>query len=79
MDLLKMMVANRQQMNVAMLGDPKPRKQNGRKGPTKTERARENAPGSRQMRKFIIDEKPGKKVVKEHLEALMEDSSSDED
>ena len=79
MDLLKMMVANRQQMNLRDLGDPKPRKQNGRKGPSKAERAKENMPGSRQMRKFIIDEKPGKKVVKEHLEALMEDSSSDED
>jgi hypothetical protein len=33
------------------------------------------------MRAFIIEEKPGKKVVKEHLEAIVaaECASSDED
>jgi hypothetical protein len=31
------------------------------------------------MRKFICEEKPGKKVVKEHLEAFLVESSSDEE
>ena len=77
MDLLKTMIANRQQMGV--VSDPKPRKQNARKGPTKAERAKENMPGSKAMRKFICEEKPGKKVVKEHLEAFLVESSSDEE
>lgn len=72
------MIANRQAAGTVV--DPKPRKQtSARKGPTKAERAKENAPGSRQMRKFICEEKPGKKIVKEHLEAMMEESSSDEE
>ena len=79
MDLLKTMIANRQAMGVTALSDPKPRRQKPRKGPTKAERAKENMPGSRQMRKFICEEKPGKKVVKEHLEAFLVESSSDEE
>lgn len=69
MDLLKSMIANRQAMGA--VPDPKPRGERGRKQ-TKADRAKENAPGSRQMRKFIIEEKPGKKVVREHLEAIIE-------
>ena len=79
MDLLKTMIANRQQMGVTAASDPKPRKQNPRKGPTKAERAKENLPGSQARRKFICEEKPGKKVVKEHLEAFLVESSSDEE
>jgi hypothetical protein len=79
MDLLKSMIANRQAMGVTPASDPKPRKQNARKGPTKAERAKENMPGSKAMRKFICEEKPGKKVVKEHLEAFLVESSSDEE
>jgi hypothetical protein len=78
MDLLKSMIANRQTMSVTALNDPKPRKRNGRK-PSKADRAKENTPGSRSMRKFICEEKPGKKVVKEHLEAFLVESSSDEE
>jgi hypothetical protein len=80
MDLLKSMLANRSQ--AVTLSDPKPRSgRTGRRTPTKTERARENCPGSRAMRKFIIEEKPGKKVVREHLEAIIaaECASSSED
>lgn len=81
MDLLKTMLANRTQMGV--VNDPKPRSsRNGRKGPTKAERAKANAPGSKAMRKFITEEKPTKKVVKEHLEAMIDAecaSSSGED
>ena len=78
MDLLKSMIANRQAAGVPPAPPPRPRG-SARKGPTKAERAKENAPGSRQMRKFICEEKPGKKIVKEHLEAMMEESSSDEE
>lgn len=77
MDLLKNMIANRK---VAPPTDPKPAPR-GRK-PTKADRAREQTPGTRTMRTFIIDEKPGKKVVKEHLEAIVAkecESSSEED
>ena len=78
MDLLKQMIANRAKM--AEVHDPKPRSQSGRKI-SKTERAKSIGAGSRAMRSFIIEEKPGKKVVKEHLEAIIavECASSDED
>lgn len=78
MDLLRTMLANRKQMS--SIDDPKPRRTAAKKE-TKADRAKENAPGSRAMRKFIVDEKPGKKVVKEHLEAIIaaECESSDED
>lgn len=50
---------------------------------TKAERAADIPPGTRAMRRFIIQEKPGKKVVKEHLSALIarecESSSEEED
>lgn len=76
MDLLRGMIANRQAAGTAPAPAPRPR--NGRKQ-TKADRAKENTPGSRAMRQFIITEKPGKKVVKEHLEAFLEESSSDEE
>ena len=77
-----MMIANRQAAGVTAASDPKPRKQNARKGPTKAERARENAPGTKAMRTFIIEEKPSKKIVKEHFEAIIAaecETSSDEE
>ena len=80
MDLLKAMVANRRAAGGPPV-DPKPRAQKARKAPTKTERAAENTPGSRAMRKFITDEKPSKKVVKDHLQAILDracESSDDE-
>jgi hypothetical protein len=79
MDLLKMMRANRAAAGVTL--DPTPRQSEGKK-PSKTDRAKEIPPGTRMMRKFIIEEKPGKKVVKEHLEAMIAracESSSDEE
>ena len=77
MDLMRTMIANRNAPG-AVLNDPKPRA-SGKKKPTKADRAKENMPGSRQMRAFIVEEKPGKKIVREHLEAMMvEDSSDDE-
>lgn len=81
MDLLKAMLANRAAAP-SMVHDPKPApKRKGRK-PTKTDRAKEQTPGSRAMRTFIIEEKPSKKIVKDHLEAIIArecESSSEED
>jgi hypothetical protein len=80
LDLLKSMLANRTRAEKVV--DPKPTRGNGRKGPTKTERAKSIAAGSRAMRKFICEEKPPKKVMKEHLEAIIAAecaSSSEED
>jgi hypothetical protein len=79
MDLLKTMLVNRS--HGLSSPDPKPRSRSGRKQPSKAERAKANAPGSKAMRAFIIDETPGKTVVKDHLEAIIaaECASSDED
>jgi len=73
MDLMRTMIANRQTRGIV----DKPVQPRSVK-PTKTERAQ---PGSRAMRKFIIEEKPGKKVVREHLEAILtrETESSDDE
>jgi len=78
MDLLRTMIANRQAHPPV---DPKPAPSRGGRKPTKADRAKEQTPGSRSMRAFIIEEKPGKKVVKDHLEAIIakECESSDED
>lgn len=70
MDLLKSMIANRQS-SVRPVSDPTPRRRIGGKKPSKTERAKEIPPGTRAMRAFIIEEKPPKKVVKEHLEGMI--------
>lgn len=79
MDLLKMMIANRKAQGLVV--DPQPRRDDGKK-PTKTEKAKEREPGTKAMRIFIIEEKPGKKVVREHFKALVEmecASESDDD
>jgi hypothetical protein len=78
MDLLKTMIANRQAAKV--VSDPVPRSRAGKKKPSKAERAKEVPSGTRAMRSFIIEEKPPKKVVKEHLESMIArecESSSD--
>lgn len=81
MDLLKTMLANRQ--SAGLVSDPKPRARGeGRKKPTKAERAKEHRPGSKSMRAFIIEEKPTAKIVKEHFDAIIDEecaSSSEED
>ena len=79
MDLLKSMIANRASGPIAPV--PQPRSRSGRKSATKAERAKAIGAGSRAMRAFIIEEKPGKKVVKEHLEAIIavECASSDDE
>ena len=70
MDLIRAALANRNAAGVAAAPAPKPVKSRGR-GPTKAERAKANEPGSRAMRKFICEEKPAKKTVKDHLEAII--------
>lgn len=82
MDLLKTMMANRAAAGV--VHDPKPRTTGvggRRRKASKAERAKAQAPGSKAMRTFICEEKPSKKVVKDHLEAIIAEecaSSSDE-
>lgn len=81
MDLLKSMIANRQSAMKPPV-DPTPRSRPGKKKPSKTEMAKSVPPGTRAMRSFICEEKPPKKVVKEHLESMIaaecETSSEDE-
>lgn len=76
MDILKMMLANRAAQ--ARVVDPQPA---GAKPKPKAEKAKSHEPGSRSMRHFIIEEKPGKKVVREHFASLVEQecASSDSD
>ena len=76
MDLLRMMTANRVARGV--VDDPVP--VGGKKMP-KAQKAKKHEGGSKSMRHFIIEEKPGKKVVREHFAAMVEQecASSDED
>ena len=80
MDLLRTMLANRQAQGIVM--DPQPTPAKGRKAPTKAQKAETREPGSKAMRIFIIEEKPSKKVVRQHFKALVEkecESESDDD
>lgn len=75
MDLLKMMLANRAAQGV--VHDPQPA---GAKKQPKTQRAKKHEGGTKSMRHFIIEEKPGKKVVREHFKSLVEqECASDSD
>ena len=65
-----MMIANRQAQGLVV--DPQPRPREGQKKPSKPERAKEREAGSKAMRIFIIEEKPGKRVVRDHFKALVE-------
>jgi hypothetical protein len=89
MDLLKALAERRQ---AAMAKAPivsdggmrleKPKSKPIREGKkTKAQRAEEHVPGTKDMRRFIIDEKPSTKIVREHLVAkiAMETASSDEE
>lgn len=82
MDLLKSMMANRQAAGMTLV-DPKPAPKAGQKTESKSARAKRIASGSREMRHFIIDEKPSKKVVRDHFLTLIEQecvsSDSEED
>lgn len=71
MDLLKMMAANRQAAGLTLV-DPKPSSKRGEKPESKAQRAKRIEKGSREMRHFIIEEKPAKKVVRDHFISLIE-------
>lgn len=78
MDLLKNMMANRQAQGLHQ--QPQPLKANELPKPKVS--SEKPAPGTKAMRVHIIDKKPGKKVIKEHFEAIIAqecESSSDED
>lgn len=92
MDLLKGMMERRQKAMMlvpAIVGDAgmkleKPKSTPIREGKkTKAQRAEEHEPGTRDMRRFIIDEKPSAKIVREHLNAVIDrelaSSSEEED
>ena len=79
MDLLRNLAERRAhmaQLQQHPLVKYEPRREPERKK-TKAQKAKEIPPGTRAMRKFIQEEKPSNKVVREHLEALVEDSDSD--
>lgn len=71
MDLLRAMAANRQ-MKGAEVVDPAPAPKKGERKETKVQKAKKIRSGTREMRHFIIEEKPSKKVVKEHFIDLVE-------
>jgi len=83
MDLLRMLQANRQaqaEVKKAPVEErPKMRKIRGT--PSGLVQPTEDVPGTKSYRHKIIEDKPSKKKVKEHLEALIafECESSDED
>ena len=90
MDLLKGMMERRQKammLSPPIVGDggmklERPKSKPIREGKkTKAQRAEEHEPGTRDMRKFIIEEKPSAKCVREHLNAIIERelASSDEE
>lgn len=75
MDLLRTMISNRQSQGLV---NEIP-KMNELPKPTKQEKP---APGTKAMRKYIIEKKPKKKDVKEHLEMIIAqecESSSEEE
>ena len=74
MDLLRTMVGNRHASGTPPA--PIPRRKDKKK--TKADRARENEPGSKRMREFIIEEKPSKKIVREHFDAMIEEACKED-
>jgi|694.fasta_scaffold44618_6 hypothetical protein len=91
MDILKGLAERRQHAMMLMrppivsdggmrLEKPKSKAIKGGKK-TKAQRAEEHEPGTKDMRRFIVEEKPSAKIVREHLNAkiAMETASSDED
>ena len=85
MDLLRNMAQKRQEMMLIQNSplvkyEPQTYKTDRKK--TKTEKAKEHIPGTKGMKKFIQEERPNNKVVREHLRAIIDNitaSSSDEE
>jgi hypothetical protein len=79
MDLLRTMMANRAAAGSTLV-DPAPRPEPGHKKEPKSKRAQRHEAGTRDMRRFIIEEKPAKKVVRDHFLSIVEQECvSDED
>lgn len=83
MDLLRMIHQNRQaqaQVQKAPV-EERPKMKKVRGTPSSLPQPTEDVPGTKSYRRKIIEDKPSKKKVKEHLEALIafECESSDED
>jgi uncharacterized protein (DUF169 family) len=84
MDLLKNMMEKRQAQALIQhhpLVKYEPVEVKVGKKKSKTEKAKEHIPGTKDMRKFIQEERPANKVVREHLTAIISNltESSDED
>lgn len=82
MDLLRSMLDKRQamaQIQNSPLVKYEPRVVNTERKKTKAEKAKEHIPGTKSMRRFIQEERPNTKVVREHFKALMEEAESDSD
>jgi len=83
MDLLRMIQQNRQaqaQVQKAPV-EERPKMKKVRGTPSALPKPAEDVPGTKSYRAKIIEDKPSKKKVKEHLEAMIvfECESSDED
>ena len=82
MDLLKNMIQKRQEQALIQnhpLVKYEPVQVNVGKKKTKTEKAKEIPPGTKAMKRFIIEERPSCKVVREHFKVLMEEDESSDD
>lgn len=84
MDLLRMIQANRKAVLEVQKAPPEDRKKMKkiRGTPSGLAQPTDNVPGTKAFRNMIIEEKPNKKKVKEHLEGLIAfecESSSDEE
>lgn len=71
MDLLRAMMANRAAAGSSVV-DPQPRAEPGKKKEPKAHRAKRHEAGTKDMRRFIIEEKPAKKVVRDHFLCMVE-------
>lgn len=70
MDLIKLVAANRLAVGLV------------RQSAAPSGKPASPTPGTRAYRKYIVDERPGKKAVKAHLEAIVQratESSSEEE
>ena len=76
------MMANRQAKAVVVDMRPTAPERSGKKKPKVTMDTLNVAPGSKAMRSLIISEKPSKKIVREHMKAIIDqecESESDSD
>jgi hypothetical protein len=87
MDLIRMLQDRRKAANAVVVAkegavlEPQRSKPIHEGKKTKAQKAKEHEPGTKDMRRFIVEEKPAAKVVREHLMAKieMETASSDEE